>query len=113
MTLNRFRPVLPVVCTALVLTISNFIFAQTQTSSANAQPAPLTADEDRQKMMDQLGITALRPSASGDEKAPDHANYDESQANPFRNVPDPLMHEEWAEGHDAGDVVEAAASGDR
>ncbi len=90
MTLNRFRPVLPVVCTALVLTVSNFIYAQTQTSSANAQPAALTADQDRQKMMDQLGITALRPGASGDEKAPDHANYDESQANPFPNLPDPL-----------------------
>lgn len=41
-------------------------------------------------MMDQLGITALRPGASGDEKALDHANYDESLANPFPNLPDPL-----------------------
>ena len=41
-------------------------------------------------MMDQLGIKALRPGPSGNEKAPNHANYDESQANPFPNVPDPL-----------------------
>ncbi len=42
-------------------------------------------------MMDQLGIKALRPGPSGNEKAPNHANYDESLANPFPNVPDPLV----------------------
>jgi hypothetical protein len=41
-------------------------------------------------MMDQLGIKALRPGPNGDEKAPNHANYDESLANPYPNVPDPL-----------------------
>ena len=41
-------------------------------------------------MMDQLGIKALRPGPSGNEKAPNHANYDESLANPYPNVPDPL-----------------------
>ena len=41
-------------------------------------------------MMDQLGIQALRPGPSGDEKAPNHANYDESKANPYRDLPDPL-----------------------
>jgi hypothetical protein len=49
-----------------------------------------TADQDRQNMMDQLGIRALRPGPSGNENAPNHANYDESQANPFPNIPDPL-----------------------
>lgn len=41
-------------------------------------------------MMDQLGIKALRPGPSGDEKAPNHANYDESLANPYPNLPDIL-----------------------
>ena len=41
-------------------------------------------------MMDQLGIKALRPGPSGDEKAPNHANTDESKANPYPNLPDPL-----------------------
>ena len=41
-------------------------------------------------MMDQLGIKALRPGPSGDEKAPNHGNYDESLANPYPNLPDPL-----------------------
>jgi hypothetical protein len=50
----------------------------------------LTADQDRQAMMDQLGIKALRPGYSGNEKAPNHTNYDESKANPFPDIPDPL-----------------------
>jgi len=41
-------------------------------------------------MMDQLGIKALRPGPSGNESAPNHANYDESKANPYPNIPDPL-----------------------
>ena len=49
-----------------------------------------TAEQDHQNMMDQLGIKALRPGPSGNENAPNHANYDESKANPFPNLPDPL-----------------------
>ena len=41
-------------------------------------------------MMDQLGIKALRPGPSGNEKASNHANYDEEKANPFPDIPDPL-----------------------
>jgi hypothetical protein len=59
-------------------------------SSAVPPPVALTAEQDHQNMMDQLGIKALRPGPSGDEKAPNHANYDESRANPFPNLPDPL-----------------------
>ena len=47
-------------------------------------------EQDHQNMMDQLGIKALRPGPSGDEKAPNHANYDESLANPYPTLPDPL-----------------------
>ena len=56
-----------------------------------AAQAPLTAEQDQQKMLDLLGITALRPGPSGDEKAPNHANYDESKATPFTTLPDPLV----------------------
>jgi hypothetical protein len=49
-----------------------------------------TAEQDHQNMMDQLGIKALRPAPSGNEKAPNHANYDEAKANPYPNLPDPL-----------------------
>ncbi len=41
-------------------------------------------------MMEQLGIEALRPGASGDENDPDRANYDELLANPYPTLPDPL-----------------------
>jgi len=54
------------------------------------QPKNWTAAEDHQNMMEQLGIKALRPGPSGNEKAPDHANYDEALANPFPNLPDVL-----------------------
>jgi hypothetical protein len=53
-------------------------------------PVNFTADQDHQNMMDQLGIKKLREGPSGDEKAPNHANYDESLANPYPNLPDPL-----------------------
>jgi len=49
-----------------------------------------TAAEDHQNMMEQLGIKALRPGPSGNESAPNHANYDEATANPYPNLPDVL-----------------------
>jgi lysophospholipase L1-like esterase len=52
-----------------------------------AQPSDWTAAEDHQNMMDQLGIKTLRPGPSGNESAPNHANYDDSKANPFPNLP--------------------------
>src|ERR1700757_2624674 len=58
--------------------------------SSAPRPVTFTADQDHQNMMDQLGIKALRPGPSGDEKAPNHANYDESKANPYPNISDPL-----------------------
>ena len=59
-------------------------------SSPLPPPVNFTSGQDHENMMDQLGIRALRPGPSGDEKAPNHANYDESKANPYPNVPDPL-----------------------
>jgi lysophospholipase L1-like esterase len=41
-------------------------------------------------MLDQLGITALRPGPSADERSPSYANIDEGQANPFPGLPDAL-----------------------
>jgi hypothetical protein len=55
-----------------------------------APPKMWTAQQDHQDMMDQLGIKALRPGPSGSEAAPNHANYDESLANPYPNLPDVL-----------------------
>jgi hypothetical protein len=37
-----------------------------------------------------MGIRALRPGPNRNEKVPNHTNYDESQANLFPSIPDPL-----------------------
>ncbi|HXJ42929.1 MAG TPA: hypothetical protein VNH18_26845 [Bryobacteraceae bacterium] len=54
-------------------------------------PLMWTAAEDHRNMMAQLGIKALRPGPSGNESAPNHANYDESTANPYPALPDALI----------------------
>src|SRR5215217_2706704 len=61
-----------------------------------AQPPPPNPNAaataaDHQNMIEQLGIRKLRPGPSGNESAPNHANYDESLANPYPNLPDPLV----------------------
>jgi lysophospholipase L1-like esterase len=61
-----------------------------QSAAAGTAPSQWTADEDHRDMMRQLGITALRPGPSGNEQAPNHANYDEAKANPFPRLPDVL-----------------------
>jgi hypothetical protein len=55
-----------------------------------AAPKMWTTQEDHQNMKDQLGIKALRPGPSGNESAPNHANYDEALANPYPKLP-PLL----------------------
>lgn len=54
------------------------------------EPKNWTPAEDHRNMMEQLGIKALRPGPSGKESDPNHANYDESLANPFPQLPDAL-----------------------
>ncbi|HUF73405.1 MAG TPA: GDSL-type esterase/lipase family protein [Gammaproteobacteria bacterium] len=55
-------------------------------------PAPMewTTEQDHADMLDQLGITTLRPGPSGRDDAPNPANYDESIANPYPDWPDLL-----------------------
>jgi len=77
---------------ALLLTGSYAVAQDTATPTSGKYPPPVnfTAEQDHKNMMDQLGIKALRPGPSGDEKAPNHANYDEALANPYPNLPDLL-----------------------
>src|SRR6185437_747115 len=78
----------------LLMVLSGAIAPRAHPASAarRALPPPVTftTEEDHRNMMEQLGIEALRPGASGDENAPDHANYDELLANPYPTLPDPL-----------------------
>jgi len=61
--------------------------AAPDTAASAAAPAPvhLTAEQDRRRMMDLLGIKELRP---GEEK---DANWDEGKANVYPRLPDPLV----------------------
>src|SRR6186713_1017759 len=59
-------------------------------SSKYLKLVTFTAQQDHDNMKQQLGITKLRPGPSGNESAPNHANYDEAIANPFPNLPDVL-----------------------
>ena len=64
------------------------------TASATANPFGDNAatKADHQRMMELLGITALRQGRDGSHtNAPNYANYDESKANPFPELPDPLV----------------------
>ena len=49
-------------------------------------------ETDHQNMLDQLQIKSLRQGANGSNpNAPNAANYDEAKANPYPNLPDPLV----------------------
>jgi (4-O-methyl)-D-glucuronate---lignin esterase len=55
-------------------------------------PLRLTAEQDHQRMMDLLHITSLRPGADpNNPQAPNAVNYDETKANSYPNLPDPLL----------------------
>jgi hypothetical protein len=48
--------------------------------------------QDYSQMLAQLNITSVRPGANGnDPKASNAANYDEDKANPYPDLPDPLL----------------------
>jgi len=69
--------------------------AQAQFAPDPPKPLPppavtFTDEQDHQNMMDQLGIRKLRPGRSGNDNDPNHANYDESKANPYPDLPDVL-----------------------
>jgi hypothetical protein len=49
------------------------------------------SEKDRQRMMDLLGIKELRHGVEGDAKSPNAANYDESKADVYSRIPDPLL----------------------
>lgn len=62
------------------------------TSDSTNSPAPLNwnAAQDHKNMMEQLGITRLRPGPSGRPGDTNSANYDQAKANPFPDLPDVL-----------------------
>src|SRR6185312_8550728 len=72
-------------------------FAQDPATAATAETASqkpaskaviFTTQQDHQNMLQQLGITKLRPGRNANEKAQNPANYQEADANPYPNLPD-------------------------
>jgi peptidoglycan/xylan/chitin deacetylase (PgdA/CDA1 family) len=62
-----------------------------QTRDKAAKLQQQATNDDHKNMLQQLGITTLRPGANGnDPKAPNAANYDEAKANPYPDLPDAL-----------------------
>jgi hypothetical protein len=49
------------------------------------------SEKDHQRAMDELGIKQLRPGVDGDANSPHAANYDESKADVYPTLPDPLV----------------------
>jgi hypothetical protein len=78
----------------LLLSTATVLTAMSQTSNIDSSKYPhlttFTAQQDHDNMMQQLGIKTLRPGPSGNENAPNHANYDESLANPCPQLPEIL-----------------------
>ena len=76
----------------IILTVAGF--AQSQNVQIDSTKYPkivtFTTPQDHENMMKQLGIKSLRPGPSGNESAPNHANYDEAIANPCPQLPDVL-----------------------
>ena len=104
---NRSIPVM-IGAAALALAlipVGSHAFQQTATPQPAAAPggrAPLTPEQlaaqqatqqaskdDRQQMMDLLHIASLRPPVNA--RTLGSANYDEAKANPYRDLPDPLV----------------------
>ena len=78
-SLNRF---------CIVLTLACIMACH----AADSSVVKMTAQEDRQRLLDLLRIKELRRGADGrNADAPNAANYDESKANPFPTLPDPLV----------------------
>jgi len=76
----------------ITLSITELTLAQDTiiNGSKYLKPANFTSQQNQQNMMQQLGITKLRPGPSGNEAAPNHANYDTTAADPCPQLPDIL-----------------------
>jgi hypothetical protein len=81
------------IATVIALLITPGVLrAQTAASpGTNLDKAPellnWTTQQDHKNMMEQLGISRLRPGPSGQPGATNSANYDPAKANPFPDLP--------------------------
>jgi hypothetical protein len=88
--------VMKTICIAMLLPQAGYLAHGQEPNQQGESSVPpvvhLTAEQDHQRMMDLLHISSLRQGADGrNPKAPNAANYDESKANPYTKLPDPLL----------------------
>src|SRR5262245_47161022 len=87
----------PVLVLSLLFVLSFLAWVEptsaAETTPTNSpEPPSLTAAQDHQLMMDLLHITSLRRGADGNNpQSPNYQNTNESKANPYPNLPDPLL----------------------
>ncbi len=71
----------------LILSLKSLALADgPATQSSDPPPVHLSTEQDHKHLMDLLHITSIPPGADGN-----HPNYDESKANPYPTLPDPLI----------------------
>jgi GH35 family endo-1,4-beta-xylanase/lysophospholipase L1-like esterase len=56
----------------------------------NNEPVVFTTRQDHQNMLDQLGVTKLRPGRDSNPNSPNAANTDQAKANPYPKLPEVL-----------------------
>ena len=74
---------------AVGLFVANAGFASAQDTAA--PPVELTAEQDHQRVLELLHISSLRAGPDSDPASRNAANFDESKANPYPSLPNPLV----------------------
>ncbi len=75
----------------LISVIAGGLLFRAAQGTEGTAPVKMTKAEDHKRTMDLLHITELRKGKAGRDKSdPNFANYDESKASPYPDLPDPL-----------------------
>jgi hypothetical protein len=91
-TVKPIRFSIVVICLALIVALLLCSINLSAQENKTPPPVAMTAQEDHQRLMKLLNVASLRPGANpNNPQAPNAANYDESKANPYPNLPDPLV----------------------
>ncbi|MBP3955129.1 hypothetical protein J8F10_07525 [Gemmata sp. G18] len=76
---------------AVALLLTGHLSAVSRAADPPKPPVKMTAQEDHKRMLELLKIKEIRRGADGNPKSANAANLDESKANPYPDLPDPLV----------------------
>ncbi len=79
------------VSVAAALLLTGYLSPLGRAEDPPKPPVKLTAQEDHKRLMELLKIKEIRRGADGNPKSANAANLDESKANPYPDLPDPLV----------------------